>query len=92
MKLFGGNMHPEELQAKEKVINPSRSDEYTDVTVEEKLTGTLLINTASDNKYVDMKRSLINITTQGHNSYPISKASIYTMLYKHVPVRIKNKN
>ena len=34
IKLVGGYMHPEELQAKKKVINTSRSDEDTTVTVE----------------------------------------------------------
>ena len=31
MKLLGGNMHPEELQSTEKVINNSRS--YNDTTI-----------------------------------------------------------
>ena len=34
LKLVGGNMHPEELQAKEKVTNPSCSYEDTAVTME----------------------------------------------------------
>ena len=34
MNLVGGNMHPEELQAKEKVTNPSCSYEDTAVTME----------------------------------------------------------
>ena len=33
LNLSGGNMHPEEFQAKEKVINPSRSDKDTDVNM-----------------------------------------------------------
>ena len=44
-------MHTEELQAKGKLINSSRSVKDTAINVEEKLTGTLLINSASDKKY-----------------------------------------
>ena len=42
LKLVGGNMHPEELQAKRKVINISCSYEATAVTMEYKLMETLL--------------------------------------------------
>ena len=43
LKLAGGNMNVEELRAKGKVTNHSRSDEYTAVIGEENLMGTLLI-------------------------------------------------
>ena len=43
INLAGGNMHTEEIQAKEKVTNLSCSEEDNSVTVEEKLMGTLLI-------------------------------------------------
>ena len=80
LKLVGGKIHPEELQAKVKIINHSRLDEDTDVIMEEKLMGDLLINSASDKKYGDLNRYLINSTIQGHNCYPYSKAAAYTML------------
>ena len=92
LNMVGGNMNPEELQYKEKVINTSRSDKDTDVTVEDKLTGTLLIKSASDNKYGDLKRWLINSITLGHNRYTYIKADTYTIFYKYIPERIKNKN
>ena len=43
MTLVDSNMHPEELQDKEKVTNPLHSDEDTSVTLDDKITGTLLI-------------------------------------------------
>ena len=43
MKLVGGNMHLEELQSKEKSINPLHSYKYNVVTVKDKLMGTLLV-------------------------------------------------
>ena len=92
LNLDGGNMHIEELQANERVINTSRSDEDTAVTVEDKLIVTLLIDSESDNKYEDLQRSIINSMTQGHNRYPNIKVAAYTMLCKYVTEHIDNKN
>ena len=92
MNIIGGKIHPEELQAKEKFINPLSSDEAIAVTVEEKLMGTLLINSENDKKYGDLKRLIINIITQGHNNYPNIKDATYTILWKYVPERTENKN
>ena len=75
-------MRSEELQPKKKVIDPLRSDEDTDIAMEDNLMGTLLIESASVNKYKDLKRSLIKITTQGHNRHTNSKASEYITLRK----------
>ena len=74
MKLVGCNMNPEELQYKEKVNNPSRSYEYTDVTAEEKFMGTLLIESSRNKKYGDLKRLIINSMIQGKKLHPNSKA------------------
>ena len=92
LNLVGGNMHPEELQDKEKVINSSRSDEYNAVTMEDKLVGGLIINSACDKKYGGLKRLLIHSMNQGQNRYPNSKAATYTMLCKYLPECTKNKN
>ena len=75
MKLVGGNMHPYEIQSKEKVINTSRSDEDNAVNVEDKLMGTLLIDSEIDKNYGDLKRLLINSMTKGHKHYSNSKVS-----------------
>ena len=53
---------------------------------------TLIIKSANNNKYGDLKRLLINITTHGQNCYPTSKADTYTMLCKFFPKITKNKN
>ena len=54
--------------------------------------GDLLIESSINNKYGELNEYLINIMTLGHNCYPKSKASAYTMFCKYVPERIKNKN
>ena len=54
--------------------------------------GTPLINSASDKKYGELKRLLINSMTQGNNRYLNSKAAEYTMFCEHFHERIKNKN
>ena len=54
--------------------------------------GTLLVESANDKKYRYLKKLLINSMTQGHNRYPNSKASKYTMLCKYVPDLTNNKN
>ena len=89
--LVGGNTHQEEFQAKEKFINSLHSDEDTAVTVEENIMGNLLIKSESNNKYADLKRSLIKSMTQRQNRYSNSKAAIYTLFFKYVPEHT-NKN
>ena len=71
MNLVSGNMHSGELQDKKKVVNPSRSDEDTAVTLKDSLMGTPLFKSASDKKYGYLKRSLINSMTQRHNRFMI---------------------
>ena len=90
LKLVGGNMHPEELQAKQKVINILCSDKDTAVTVEKKLMGSLLIDSEINKNYGCLKRSLIKSMNNGNNHYPNIKAAAYTMLCKYAPERIKN--
>ena len=92
LKLVGCNIYPEGLQSKEKVINPSRSDKDTAVTVEKKLMGNFLMELASNKKYGDLKRPLINSMTQGKNHYTNRMSDAYTMLCNYITGRIKNKN
>ena len=63
MNIIGGKIHPEELQAKEKFINPYSSYEATSITVEDKLMWTLLFQSANNKNYGHLKRLLINIMT-----------------------------
>ena len=90
LKLVGGNMHPEELQAKQKVVNILCSDKDTAVTVEKNLMGSLLIDSEINKNYGCLKRSLIKSMNNGNNQYPNIKATAYTMLCKYAPERIKN--
>ena len=85
-------MYTEELQSKEKFINNSCSEEANYVNVEDKIMGTLLIESENDKKYGDLKILFINIMTQGHSRYPNIKAAAYTMLCKYIPGLTKNKN
>ena len=80
LNLASGNMHPEELQAKDKVINTSCSDEDTAVTVDYKLMGTLLIDSAIYKKHGDLNMLLINSMNHGNNHYHNIKAAAYTLL------------
>ena len=54
--------------------------------------GTLIIESSKENKYRDLKKSLINRMTQGHNHYPTRKAAAYAILCKYVTERPKSKN
>ena len=92
LKLVGGNMYTEELQSKEKFINNSCSEEANYVNVEEKIMGTLLIESENDKKYGDLNRLLINSMIQEQKRYPNIKASTYIMLCKYILERINNKN
>ena len=72
--------------------NSTYSYEAAAEAVEDKPTGTLLIESENENNYVDLNRSLINSITQGRNRYPVIKYATYTPLCSYATKRLKNEN
>ena len=67
--------------------NEKREDSTLDtaqakVKVENKLLGAMMIEASNDKKYAELKRSLHNSMSEGHNRYPEDRQRARTMLSK----------
>lgn len=82
-KLVGGDIAPMELIEIEKAADTNLTDEQAKEKVEDKILGIMLIESANDKRYGELKRSLQNSMAEGHNRYPEDRARARTLLSKY---------
>ena len=89
-KLMGGELVSDVLVDNEKREDSTLDTAQAKIKVENKLLGAMMIEASNDKKYAELKRSLHNSMSEGHNRYPEDRQRARTMLSKYKPASVTN--
>ena len=89
---MGGSFTLTHFVNNEKSMDVALTKSDANLLVKNKTMGIMMIETAHDRKFGEIKRSLQNSMVEGNNRYLVDKATAYTMISKFQPERQRGPN